>query len=1511
LYWTDFWEKNNAFNYFGGKMGEYQRIIKPQENIFGVENVYVNEIIFDERNKKITLKCDVVSPKNLDELDIIHDKMRKKFRQELEINFKLKYKTETIEIDDIKEIVERSIKILKEERAIAKSFLYFYRIFIDKKENKYFVYLELNNEMAIETLKGEKVDIKLEEIIRDYGIDNSKIEFILGDFKREISQIVEMNEDKLKKIALDIDSKNIQNVNFAAKNSGKTISFKNNNSGNSQNFINNNKNSNKNWSNKISTIEIKEMPIKIDEFYNLIDGEGCAIEGKIFHYEEKKTKYKIRATLGLTDDKNSLFAGFWKDQNFNQDFSAIKYIKVSGKKNSVNKYNNNEPELEVSAMNFLDIKEKKIEDHSKEKMVELHTHSKMSEMSGVCDVKDIINRAVEYGHSAIAITDYSTVHSFPVAYKAVKEISKKYTEKYQAALKNDDSKKAEEYSKLKDFKLILGCEVYIVKDDENIIRNPKDINFDDETFVVFDIETCGLNAHKNPIIEIGAIKLKGTRPIDKFSKLINPKQSIPSSIQKLTNITDSMVSNEPTIDEVLPEFLQFVGDATMVAHNAMFDMGFIKRDAKKILNIDYSPTVMDTMTLAKALYPDRKSYSLDALNKLLGLSLETHHRAVEDAQATANMFTIFLEKYRDLGVANLKDFDSAIPKNIKNADSYNCMILVKNKTGLKNLYELISKGHIDYYGNKKSKIPKSLLQEKREGLIIGCSLTAHNINSSELLSYYMRYDFNKIEENINFYDYIEFIPKDAYMELYDKDGSRTISSLDMIEEMNKYFYGLAKTNEILVTASSNIHYMNEEDAILRSVLVFGSGTAHKEFLYATDNKFYFRTTEQLLKEFKYFDEEIAKEIVITNTNKIANMIENISPIPQGFYPPKIDNADEIIKEMTYKKAYKIYGDPLPEIVDSRIKRELDAIINNGFAVLYLSAQKLVKKSLDNGYLVGSRGSVGSSLVAFMMDITEVNALYPHYICDNEECKYSEFTDKEGAGVDLPPKNCPKCNAPLRRDGFTIPFEVFMGFKGNKTPDIDLNFSGEYQSEIHRYCETLFGKENVFKAGTISTLAEKNAIGYIRKYYEENKLSISNAHINKLAKKIDGAKKTTGQHPGGMIVVPEGTSIYEFCPVQKPANDQTSDSITTHFDYHEMEDQLVKLDILGHDDPTTIKLLQEYTGIDVYKISIVDKDTLKIFSSTESLGIKPEDINSLVGTFGIPEFGTSFVRQMLVETKPKTFAELVRIAGLSHGTDVWANNAQDFVKSGAATLSQIITVRDDIMNYLIDQGLEKSIAFDIMEFVRRGKPSSDPKQWDVYSKMMKEKNVADWYIESCGRIKYMFPKGHAVAYVMMAMRIAYFKVHHPLAFYAAFFSRKAEDFDYEIMKDIEKVKEQISILTDLNKEKELNVKNKAQFSLCEVLVEMNARKFEFLPIDIYKSDAKKFTLENGKIRFPLIAINGLGESVAKKIIDERAIEGFLSYEDLKKRTQMSNTVLLKLKNLGGIDNLSETNQISLF
>lgn len=1464
-------------------------VIKPQKSLFedmGIKKIEVCEIIYHDRNKKIDFKCDVSTVNDLYELDIIYENIKKKFGKELEVDFKLKYKEENLSTEDVKSIVERSIQRLKVRNAISKSFLYFYKIHIKETDKHYLIKIELNDETAIDILKAQKIHYKLEEIIKNYGIHNAQIEFISGDFSNEVSEILELSEAKLKELAERAEKEGVSlasQSNSFNNNNNKSVQF--NTSSGKVNF---NSNSGGGRRKKLNDKEIKDTVISIEKFYELDPEDTCAVEGDVFYYEEKtfdKGEYKTTlVTLGITDYTNSLMCKCFVSENYDFEINGKNYnkkrIKVSGKK-EISKFSS-EPELLFSTINIFDKEETKIEDNAPEKMIELHTHTKMSEMVGVATATDIINRAMSYGHRAVAITDYSVVHSFPEAYKATKG--------------NDD------------FKAILGCEMSLINDKENIVRNPKNISFEDETFVVFDLETLGFNAHENEIIEIGAVKLKGTRIVDRFSQLINPQKPIPFKIQKLTNITDSMVTNEPTIDEVLPKFMKFVGDATMVAHNAMFDMGFIRRDAKKYLNMDYYPTVLDTLSMARVLYPDLKAYGLKNLNKQLGLSLESHHRAVDDSQATANMFIIFLNKYKDAGITNLMDFEGAFPKNLRKHESFNCIVLVKDLVGLKNLNKLVSMSHIDFYGNKRAKITKSALEENREGLIIGCSLSGHALNDSELLSYYMRYDFEKLEHYIDFYDYIEFLPKKAYSELYEVEGTGAISSFDAIEKMNRYFYDKAKDRNILITGSSNVHYLQEEDAIIRSILLNGSGNIHNEKFIKTDNKFYFRTTEELIEEFDYLGTDIAKEIVVENTNKIADMIEKINPIPKGFYPPKIDNAENIIRDMTYEKAYRIYGTPLPEIVEKRLKRELDAIIGNGFAVLYLSAQKLVKQSLDNGYLVGSRGSVGSSLVAFMMGITEVNALFPHYICDNPECKYSEFIEKEGVGVDLPDKTCPQCGKPYRKDGFTIPFEVFMGFNGDKVPDIDLNFSGEYQSEIHRYCEALFGKENVFKAGTISTLAEKNAYGYVKKYFEDNSQSANSAEIRRLAQKVEGAKKTTGQHPGGMIVVPSDKSIYDFCPVQKPANDQSNDSITTHFDYHVMDEQLVKLDILGHDDPTTIKLLQEYTGVDIYTVPLADKETLKLFHSTESLGVNPKDIGSPVGTYGVPEFGTSFVRQMLVDTKPTTFAELVRISGLSHGTDVWLNNAQEVVRSGEGTLSEIITVRDDIMNYLIDQGLENLTAFQIMEFVRKGRPSKEPDKWQEYNDLMKEKNVKDWYIESCRKIKYMFPKGHAVAYVMMAMRIAYFKVHHPLAFYAAYLSRKADDFNYELMHDVEKVKER---LKELSVEPKLDPKKKTEQALCEIIIEMNARKIEFLPIDIKVSDGFRFKIENGRIRVPLVGLNGLGEAVIENILKERAEGEFLSFEDFKKRTKVSSTVLEKLKELGSISSLNETNQISLF
>lgn len=1440
--------------------------IKPQDGIFrqmGIENVSIREIVFYERNKKMKFMCSVPSVKDLKELDIIYENIKKNFGKELEVDFKVEYTKSEIMREELVTIVEKAIIRLKARNAISKSFLYFYRIRIEETV----IDIELNDKTSIEILLQTKIDEKLEKILENYGIYNFKVKFIHGDFSKELTEVEAQKQKEMITLSAKIDS---ENRATAANKPQKSNEIYVKQGGFQRQSYSSNK-----------TKEIKGNSISLTEFFELYEDELCVVEGEVFSIESRDIRNeKILLTIRLTDEVTSLTSKVFCDKDKPVEVSVGDFIKISGKK-QIDRYSDNEEVIMINSINKLEKTKAKKEDKVEVKMVELHTHSKMSEMVGVEDIGDLIKRAISYGHKAMAITDYSVVHAFPFAYKAAKG---------------------------KDFKAILGCEMYMVDDTLPMVRDCKTGAIEDTTFVVFDLETFGLNSHKNEIIEIGAIKLKGTRIIDTFSSFVNPNKIIPKKISELTHITQDMVDNAPTIEDVLPKFLEFTKDAVMVAHNSAFDMGFIRREAKKYLGIDYKPAVIDTLQMARDLYPDLKGYNLDRLNKTFKLSLENHHRAIDDAQSTAKLFIMFLEKYIENGVVNVEDMNGAFPLNIQKQATRNIVVIAKNLTGLQNLYRLVSESHIDYYGSKKPRVLKSRVDKLRDGLIVGSSLTSHFSNDGELAEYYMRYDLENVEKNIDFYDYIELLPRATYAELYEEDGTGTISSFEQIEDMNRYFYNLAKERGKLITASSNVHYNNEEDYKIRSILLYGSGNVFRENQYKTDNKFYFRTTDELLDEFSYLGEEVANEIVVKNTNAIADMVEVIKPVPDGFYPPKIDNAENIVKEMTYEKAYRIYGNPLPEIVKARLERELGAIIGNGFSVLYLSAQKLVKKSLDSGYLVGSRGSVGSSLVAFMMGITEVNALYPHYICTNPECKNSEFIEREGVGIDLPEKICPKCGQPYKRDGYSIPFEVFMGFNGEKVPDIDLNFSGEYQSEIHRYCEQLFGKENVFKAGTISTLAEKNAEGYVKKYFEDHELKNNRAEIIRLAKKVEGAKKTTGQHPGGMVVVPRDHNIYEFCPVQKPANDITNDSITTHFDYHVMDEQLVKLDILGHDDPTTIKMLQEYTGVDIYSIPIADPETLKIFSSTESLGITPEDINSVVGTFGVPEFGTPFVRQMLIDTMPKTFAELVRISGLSHGTDVWLNNAQEFIRQKKATLSQVITVRDDIMNYLIDQGIEKGTAFKIMEFVRKGKPSKDPEGWKKFSDLMKEHNVAEWYIESCRRIKYMFPKGHAVAYVMMAMRIAYFKVHYPLAFYAAYLSRKAEDFDFDIMGNPESAKNHLEVLS---KEPKLDVKKKAEMAICEIIVEMYARGFQFLPIDIYKSGGTKFTIEDGKIRIPLIGLSGLGGAVIDNILKERELDKFLSYEDLKRRTKVSQTIVEKLKSINAVDSLSETNQISLF
>lgn len=1425
---------------------------------FGVKNIKIKEIHVMDRAKKVEFLCLVDEPGCLEQLDIIEEKFYQAF-DDVDLEIRSKIAKEEFTHEEKKLILDRVILDLKRKRTVAKTFLFFYEAEIRDKK----VYIALKNQVAVDQLMEANIDKLIEHTLSVYGLQKT-VKFHTGDFEEEIGKLkMEVEEEHNNRLkAVQVEAVKIAEENGAYKKIEKVKTSAS--------------------EGVILGREIKDSTSSFEEFDSIYQNETCTLEGQVFDVDIRITATKKQLVIfSITNLKDSITVKFFAKENDEIKLKKDMWVKVKGKK-QLDTFSNNEDILFASAINEISVASKKRVDNESEKHIELHTHTKMSEMVGSIETKELVARAIEYGQEAIAITDYGVAHSFPFAYKAAKG---------------------------SDIKVIFGCDAYMVDDTRPMVENAKDVNIMEETYVVYDLETMGLNSHNGEIIEIGAVKMIGTRIVDTFAEFVNPKKPIPVKIQELTGISNDMVAGSEMIDAILPKFMEFIGDATLVAHNAKFDIGFLKRDCKNVLNMDYKPALIDTLQWARDLLPASRGHGLKSVTKALGVSLDNHHRAVDDSQATAQVFGKFLEMFAEKGAEKLNELDGVFPINIQKQSTYNIMLLVKNRDGLKNLYRLVSEGHLNHYGNKKPRIPKSLIEECREGIILGAPSSMHFNNEGELISEYMRYNLSDIEKKAEFYDYIELQPRDTYSELIEAGGTGTIASYADIEKANRYFYELGTKLGKLVTASSNVHYLDEEDAIIRSVLLYGSGSVFRDNQYKTDNKFYYRTTREMLKEFSYFGEETARELIIKNPKSIADMVEKVKPVPDGFYPPKIDNAENICREMTYEKAYRIYGNPLPEIVEKRIERELEAIIGNGFAVLYLSAQKLVKESLDNGYLVGSRGSVGSSLVAFMMDITEVNALYPHYICENPECKHSEFMEREGAGVDLPDKICPKCGETYKKDGHAIPFEVFMGFNGDKVPDIDLNFSGEYQSEIHRYCEKLFGIENVFKAGTISTLAEKNAFGYVKKYFEEHDMKVRSAEMTRLAKKVEGAKKTTGQHPGGMIVVPQGHSIYEFSPVQRPANDVNNPSITTHFDYHVMDEQLVKLDILGHDDPTTIKLLQEYTGVDIYKVPLADKETLKLFSGTESLGVSSEQIGSRIGSYGVPEFGTQFVRQMLEATNPTTFSELVRISGLSHGTDVWLNNAQEFVRAGKATLSEVISVRDDIMNYLIDSGIEKGTAFKIMEFVRKGMPSRNPEQWEEYSKLMKEHKVADWYIESCRRIKYMFPKGHAVAYVMMAMRIAYFKVHYPLAFYAAYLSRKADDFDSDIM--LQEIREIEARRKELSGQGKLDVREKTQLALCEIIVEMYARGIEFEGVDIYKSEGFKFTIDGDKIRVPLIAINGLGASVVENILRERELGKFISYEDLKRRSKASGTVIEKLKAVRAVEGLSETNQRSLF
>ena len=1122
-------------------------------------------------------------------------------------------------------------------------------------------------------------------------------------------------------------------------------------------------------------------------------------------------------------------------------------------------------------------------DNSARKRVELHCHTKMSDMDGVSDVKDIIKRAKKWGHKAIAVTDHGCVQAFPDA---------------NHAIDHDD-----------DFKIIYGVEGYLVDDLKEIVTNGKGQTLD-ETYVVFDIETTGFSPVTNRIIEIGAVKVENGQIVDRFSTFVNPEVPIPFEIEKLTSINDSMVIDAETIEVVLPKFLDFIGDAILVAHNANFDVSFIKENAKRQgIPVDF--TYVDTVGIARTLLTGQAKYTLDAVAKTLGISLENHHRAVDDAECTAEIFVKFIEMLKKDQIntlAELNDLGKSSVDAVRKLHSYHIIILAKNQTGRINLYRLVSESHLKYF-YKRPLIPKSLIEKHREGLIIGSACEAGELFRAILDGQ----SDEQIARIVRFYDYLEIQPIGNNKFMIASEKHRDINSEEDLIALNKKVVKLGEQFHKPVVATCDVHFLDPEDEVYRRIIMTGKG-----FKDADDQApLFLRTTEEMLDEFSYYlGSEKAEEIVITNTNMIADMCDKIAPVRPDKCPPVIENSDQQLRDICYRKAHEMYGDELPPIVEARLERELNSIISNGFAVMYIIAQKLVWKSVEDGYLVGSRGSVGSSFVATMAGITEVNPLSPHYYCKNRH--YSDFESEDVkkfagmAGCDMPDKYCPICGEKLIKDGFDIPFETFLGFKGNKEPDIDLNFSGEYQSKAHKYTEVIFGYGQTFRAGTIGTLADKTAFGYVKNYYEERGKHKRTSEINRIVEGCVGVRRTTGQHPGGIVVLPVGEEINSFTPVQHPANDMTTDTITTHFDYHSIDHNLLKLDILGHDDPTMIRMLQDLTGIDPTTIPLDDKDVMSLFQNTSALGITPEDIGGCkLGCLGIPEFGTDFAMQMVIDAQPKYFSDLVRISGLSHGTDVWLGNAQTLIQEGKATISTAICTRDDIMTYLIGMGLDSEESFKIMEAVRKGTVAKGKcANWPEWEQDMLDHGVPDWYIWSCKKIQYMFPKAHAAAYVMMGWRIAYCKVNYPLAYYCAYFSIRASAFSYEIMCQGREHLERI--MADYRKRSD-SLSNKEQDALKDMRIvqEMYARGFEFEPIDIFRAHSRNFQIIDGKVMPSLSSIDGLGEKAADAIMEAAKDGPFLSKDDFRSRTKVSKTVIDLMADLGLLGDIPESNQISLF